>query len=174
MTPVKIAIGSKNKAKISAVEQAFLKCKYTIDIQAIDAVSGVSEMPFSDFETMTGALNRAKDCIEKSEAQLAIGLEGGVMETPYGLFLCNWGALVEHTGEIYFASGARIKLPEEIAVELNKGRELADVMDEYCNRQDIRSHEGAIGIFTNGYINRASMFVHVMLQLIGQMELKNK
>lgn len=173
MSAIKVVIGSKNKAKVSAVRQAFSECKYEIDVQAIDVASDVSAMPFSDFETMDGAHNRAKNCLKEVKAQIAIGLEGGVMETPYGLFLCNWGAFVLQTGETYFASGARIKLPEEIAIELKTGKELADVMDEFCNRQDIRSNEGAIGIFTNGYINRTSMFVHVLLQLIGQMEMAN-
>lgn len=170
MSGVTIALGSQNKAKKSAVREAFDQCKYTIELQAVDAPSQVSEMPFSDEETMEGARNRAEYCFIHTDADLAIGLEGGVTETPFGLFLCNWGTLISRSGQVYFASGARIKLPDEVAIELKKGRELSNVMDEYCQREDIRSHEGAIGIFTNGRIDRSAMFVHVLIQLIGQME----
>ena len=67
-----------------------------LSIVNVDAPSGVNAMPFSDNETMKGAINRAEYCIGNHEVDIAIGLEGGVMETPSGLFLCNWGALAEN------------------------------------------------------------------------------
>lgn len=170
MNTVKVAVGSQNKAKISAVREAFDQCKYSFRLQAVDAPSHVSAMPFSDEETMEGARNRAEYCLLHTDADLAVGLEGGVTETPFGLFLCNWGTLISRSGQIYFASGARLKLPDEVSDEVRKGRELSDVIDEYCQREDIRSHEGAIGIFTNGRMDRSAMFVHVLIQLIGQIE----
>lgn len=165
---MKIAIGSKNPAKISAVEEAFKDFSY--EIIAVDAESGVSEQPMSDDETIKGAINRAVEAAEKSGATIGIGLEGGVQQTPHGLMLCNWGALTAKGMEPIIAGGARIPLPEEIAEKLIAGAELGPVMDEFAKKQNVRKNEGAVGIFTNGQINRSEMFTHVMKLLAGQYE----
>jgi len=165
---MRVAIGSKNVTKVKAVEEAFKR--YSVTIEGFDVLSGVREQPFSDEETIEGAINRANACLEISEARLGIGLEGGVQPTKYGLFLCNWGALVEVGKPPIICGGARILLPKEIENKLLEGQELGPVMDAYTNMKNIRSHEGAIGIFTNGLIPRKEMFLHVTTLLVGQFE----
>jgi len=165
-----VAIGSNNKAKIKAVEETYRELGIEVNVLPVDSPSGVSAMPFSDEETMNGAANRAEYCLSRQNAEIAIGLEGGVAETPYGLFLINWGALAEKGKTTILAGGARIKLPEEIADRLRAGEELGPVMDDYSKKQGISHQEGAIGVFTNGLIDRASMFSHIMKLLIGQRE----
>ncbi len=167
---MRVAIGSKNPAKVNAVKEAFKD--YPYEIVSVDADSGVSDQPMSDDETIKGAVNRAKQAAEKGEAEIGIGLEGGVQQTPYGLMLCNFGALAVKGQEPIIAGGARIPLPEEIAEKLLAGAELGPVMDEYANKLNVRKNEGAIGIFTNGQINRSEMFTHVMKALAGQYEYK--
>ncbi|HAQ06263.1 MAG TPA: DUF84 domain-containing protein [Bacillus bacterium] len=169
---MRIAIGSKNPAKITAVEEAFKG--YAYEITAVDAISGVSEQPMSDEETIKGAINRAVEAAEKGEAFIGIGLEGGVQRTPYGLVLCNWGALAAKGMKPIIAGGARLPLPESIAQALAAGSELGPVMDEYARKKNVRKNEGAVGVFTNGQINRSEMFLHVMKLLVGQYEYKLK
>ncbi|MCM3125561.1 MULTISPECIES: DUF84 family protein [unclassified Mesobacillus] len=165
---MKVAVGSKNPAKINAVKAAFQGTDY--EIVSIDAESGVSDQPMSDEETIRGAVNRAIEAAEKGEAGIGIGLEGGVQQTPYGLMLCNWGALAVKGMEPIIAGGARIPLPDEVAQQLLAGSELGPVMDDYAKKQNVRKNEGAIGIFTNGQIDRSEMFTHVMKLLAGQYE----
>lgn len=100
---------------------------------------------------------------------LAIGLEGGVMQVANQLFLNNWGALVTPEGKIYTAAGARIRLPDEFSVQIEAGKELSDMMDIYTHKTAVRQQEGAIGIFTNNEIDRATMFTHIVSLLKGQM-----
>jgi len=165
---MKVVVGSMNKAKVQAV-QAVVPNNWIVS--SMNASSGVSDQPFSDEETIQGAINRAENALHQTDAQLAIGLEGGVVETPFGLFLCNWAALMrKDNNKVYIAGGARIPLPVEVAKELRKGRELGPVMDEYTNTVDVRSNDGAVGIFTNGKITRAKMFEHIIELLIGQYE----
>ncbi|WP_062109723.1 DUF84 family protein [Bacillus niameyensis] len=165
---MKIAVGSKNQAKLKAVETVVQMAGRKAEIIPVDAPSNVSGMPFSDEETMQGAINRAEYCVQHEDVHFGIGLEGGVTETSSGLFLINWGALAEKGKETIVAGGARIKLPEEIAVRLRAGEELGPVMDDYCQQENIRHNEGAIGVFTDGLVNRADMFTHIMKLLIGQ------
>jgi inosine/xanthosine triphosphatase len=164
---MKIIIGSNNPAKIEAVKHAF---KGNYDFLSVNAFSGVSEMPFSDEETIKGAINRAENALKIGYGDIGIGLEGGVQETSYGLLLCNWGALASNEHSPIIAGGARILLPEEIAIRLRNGEELGPIMDEYTKKQNIRKKEGAVGIFTNGKIDRVEMFTHLTKLLVGQSE----
>ncbi|UFT98142.1 DUF84 family protein [Radiobacillus kanasensis] len=166
----KIFVGSKNPAKLLAVESVFTEST----ILPLDVPSLVSAQPLSDKETLEGAINRAKACAAKEAGALGIGLEGGVMDFLDKLYICNWGALVDESGELYVAAGARFPLPQEFRQPLQDGKELGDIMDEYVNRKNIRKKEGAVGIFTDGQITRDQMFSHVIQILKGQYQLMKK
>jgi inosine/xanthosine triphosphatase len=165
VTRMKIIIGSKNPAKITAVKNSF---SHEDELVSLDIPSGVSEQPFSDEETIRGAINRAATALKQGNGDIGIGLEGGVQETSYGLLICNWGALVSIGREPIIAGGARLPLPEEIAIRLRAGEELGPVMEDYAKKENVRKQEGAVGIFTNGIVNRSEMFTHVMNLLVGQ------
>ncbi|WP_419955889.1 DUF84 family protein [Neobacillus niacini] len=163
---MKIIIGSNNPAKVDAVKNAFHYQQ--TEFLSLDIPSGVSEQPFSDDETIKGAINRAVGALEMGNGDIGIGLEGGVQESAQGLLLCNWGALVSKNMEPIIAGGARFLLPLEIADRLRAGEELGPIMDDYAKKENVRKKEGAVGIFTNGLINRSEMFSHIMNLLVGQ------
>jgi inosine/xanthosine triphosphatase len=160
-----IALGSTNKAKISAVEQVVQS--FEMKVIPISVPSGVSAQPLSDEETLEGARQRARLAREQADADFGIGLEGGVVITPHTLFLCNWGALTDGRIEV-IAGGARIPLPEEFREPLMNGTELGVLIDQYAQKHDVRNREGTVGILTNGMLTRAQLFAHVTKLLIGQ------
>lgn len=161
---VKIVVGSLNPTKIESVKQVFSE----EEVVGMEVESKVAAQPFSDEETLEGAINRARECASMKKGSLGIGLEGGVMEIEDDLYLCNWGALVDQKENVFTASGARIMLPDEIKAELEKGKELGEVMDDYANKHDVSKKEGAIGVFTHNLIQREEMFGHVVRLLKGQ------
>lgn len=166
---IKIAIGSNNPAKYKAVLEACHQLDIPCTWSCHEVDSGVRAQPLSDVETVKGAVQRARSTLEVSGADFAIGLEGGVvLDEASGIMVCNWGALVDHSGREFIAGGARIPLPDQFRSSLEKGVELGDLMDQHCNKEGIRKHEGALGIFTNGAVSRGEMFKHVCLLLIGQ------
>lgn len=168
---MKIVVGSKNPAKLAAVEAIFPE----VYLIAKNVPSDVSEQPFSDHETLQGAINRAKACIVGEDTEsFGIGLEGGVMYMDEQLYLCNWGALVTPEEKVYTASGARIPLPKSISTKLQYGKELGDIIDVFAKKKDVRKNEGTIGIFTNELVSRQEMFSHVVRLLKGQWEFANK
>ncbi|OIJ09274.1 hypothetical protein BKP35_17210 [Anaerobacillus arseniciselenatis] len=167
---MKIAIGSKNPTKIAAVKNV-LGDGY--EVISVDAPSLVSEQPFGDEETVNGALNRARACIEADDIDFAIGLEGGVQDSKYGLMVINWGALVDKNGNEFVASGARAPLPGEVALLVLEGNPLGKAIDLYTKRIGVSKKEGAMGIVTNSRINRDEMFTHVVKALVGQYEYKS-
>ncbi|RLQ97895.1 DUF84 family protein [Falsibacillus albus] len=169
-----VSIGTKNPAKIKAVEHAFMEVLKNKTFLSFDVPSGVSEQPFSDEETIKGAVNRAEWAKERGKADIGIGLEGGVVKSDLGLFLCNWGALSDGTAAPIIAGGARILLPDEVGKRVLDGEELGHVMDDFCQAKDIRKSQGAVGIFSDGLVTRDAMFHHIMKLLIGQYLYKQK
>lgn len=161
--PWNIAVGSKNPAKYDAVQQAFGQLDVAINIVRIDAPSGVSNQPFSDDETMQGAVNRAKVALAEANSDWGIGLEGGVIETVHGMLLCNYAAVAAKDGTTGVGGGVRVALPEAVARRVRQGLELGDVIDEWSGGTDIRKGEGTIGILTRGHITRSQMFRDAIL-----------
>lgn len=161
----KITLGSLNQTKKNAVQAVFKDNKVIV----LDLPSGVSKQPMTDIETRAGAINRARHAGSVDNDVIGIGLEGGVMIVEGELYLCNWGALITSDKQIFTAAGARIKLPDQFKAALALGKELSEIMDNYTNKQDIRNHEGAIGVFTNNEISRTDLFIHIVNMLKGQM-----
>lgn len=169
---MKIAIGTKNKAKVGAVETIVSQYFTDVQFEHVDVASEVSVQPFSNEETRQGAINRARNAFIATHADISFGLEGGVEEIDGVMYCCNWGAVALKDGTMLSSAGAQFALPEKIAIELRSGRELGPVMDVYTNEQNIRHNAGAIGIFTNGLIDRKEMFEHIVKLLIGQVLFK--
>lgn len=159
-----VIIGSKNKTKIAAVKAVF----ESENVLGLDVPSGVSAQPIGDEETLTGAIHRAKQIQIDHKKAFAIGLEGGVSLIGERLYLCNWGALIAPSGKLFTASGARIELPQSFYEKIQAGLELSEIMDAYTHQKDIRSHAGAIGVFTHKLVDRTAMFIHVVKLLKGQ------
>jgi non-canonical (house-cleaning) NTP pyrophosphatase len=66
-----------------------------------------------------------------------------------------------------------MQLPEAVAGMLRHDKkELAEAMEVYTNQKNIRKKEGAIGIFTNGHVDRTAMFYQVVLMLKGQLDFR--
>lgn len=168
MIKLLVAIGTKNRAKINAVEKCVTNYFKEVRFELCEVPSDVSEQPYSTEETRQGAIHRALNTLKVANGDMNFGLEGGVYEIEGIMYCCNWGALVLKDGTIFTAAGAQFPLPDTVAKELRLGKELGPVMDCYTKQQDIRSSAGAVGIFTAGLIDRAEMFEHIVKLLIGQ------
>ncbi|WP_252502587.1 DUF84 family protein [Sporosarcina sp. Marseille-Q4943] len=163
-------IGSTNQAKVKAARAVIESHFPGSGLSEVKVPSGVKDQPVGDEETRAGALNRATNAANELVGAIGIGLEGGVRMLGDEMFVCNWGALVLPSGKSFTAGGAQIPLPDEIASELMKGRELGIVVDEYFKASGIRHSEGAIGMFTAQAVTRDKLFEHVMQLLIGQLK----
>jgi inosine/xanthosine triphosphatase len=159
-----VYLGSSNKVKLSATKKVLEPLGY--EVVSIQARSFVDNQPKSDEETITGAINRARAL---PGTGLRIGLEAGVQYHLGKLFLTNWGALIDEQENIYIAGGTRIPLPKEIESKIiDYNYELASAMEEFTSIKDIRSKQGAIGVFTQDLVKREDIFIHIVKLLYGQ------
>jgi inosine/xanthosine triphosphatase len=152
-----IIVGSKNPVKVASVENIVKKIWPGADITSMDVYSGVDEQPTTDDEAIRGAINRAKACVEKG-ADIGFGLEGNTQDTEHGMFVTSWAAAADKEGTIGIGSGGKFLLPEKIAKEIRKGRELGPVMDELTQEKNTKQKYGSIGFFTNGMVTRTDGF----------------
>jgi len=152
---MKIAIGSTNPTKVEAARRATAKVWPEGEVVAVAVPSGVGEQPLSDDETIRGAVNRARNALAAVDgAQIGMGVEGGVHDTPHGMFVGGWAAVVDRDGCLGIGGGGRVLLPETIARRIRAGEELGPVMDDFSGRRNVKHSEGAIGIFTAGLVER--------------------
>ena len=96
--------------------------------------------PLSDEETLQGAINRAKDCLKKTESALAIGLEAGVVFMREQVYLCHWGAIVDRDQNTYFTNGPLILLHKEFLKPLLDGQNLEDIMHYAIGIPTVNEH----------------------------------
>lgn len=153
-----IAIGSTNPVKVTAVTTHISRLWPEAHVVPISVPSGVSAMPMSDAETITGAQNRAAAARDAIHADMGIGLEGGVHPEPFGWVLQGWVAIVAADGRASLGGCARLPLPEHIAQRVQNGEELGHVMDDVLNDHNIKQKGGAVGALTNNLVVRGEAF----------------
>lgn len=122
----------------------------------------------SDEETLRGAINRAKDCLEKTDSSIAIGLEAGIVLLQDQVYLCHWGALVDRNQNTYFTNGPLILLPAGFRKQLLEGKNLEDLMHHSTGIESLGMKEGAIGVFTHNRLNREQVLTQMVKALLGQ------
>lgn len=157
-----IYIASTNPTKVNAVLKVFPNC----DVKSFKIKTEINDQPLSDLETIKGAYLRA---IKLPDDGIRIGLEAGVRIIGKQVVIVNWGILVDENDKVYLAGGTTIPLPSKFKKDLYENNiELADIIDKYSEQKDIRSKQGAIGIFTNDMIKREDIFIHIVKLLYGE------
>ncbi|KAF8293616.1 hypothetical protein TcBrA4_0075370 [Trypanosoma cruzi] len=114
----------------------------------------------------TGAQHRAHEALRLvPEAHYGVGLEGGLEKISDRWFECGWMYVIERsTGRCGIGSSARFEMSQKLMSKiLDEGKELAEVMDEMTGETDVRSGQGAMGVLTAGYLNRAESYSHGLI-----------
>lgn len=157
------AVGSTNPTKTRAVENVLRGLYPNVEIIAQEVPSGISIQPIGDEETRRGALNRARAVLDLTDAEWGFGLEGGIVETEFGVMTNAWCVVVARDGRIGVGGSANMLLPDAIAQRvLRDGFELGHAMDEYAQTQDVKRGKGAIGILTRGLLDRQGAYEYIV------------
>jgi len=163
---MRVAVGSRNPVKRAATERALNGRDATVEAVGVD--SGVAEQPRGHAETVTGAENRARAALASTDADLGVGIEGGVatVEGADGLFLIMWAAVTD--GERWGRGGGpTLRLPEDVATRVREGAELGPVMDDLLDTNGVARDRGAAGVLTGGSIDRESALAAAVAGALG-------
>ncbi len=152
----KVAVGSKNPAKLESVRLAFKEIwpEEEWKIIGVAAASGVSNQPMSDEEAITGARNRARHAIREAKAHYGVGLEGGLQKIGPQYYECGWMVVVDKANREGTGSSIKMHTPQHVMKLINQGKELGDVIDILFNRTNAKQAEGYFGLMTKNAITR--------------------
>ena len=156
------AIGSTNPAKVEAVRRILAQLAPGCLVEPIDVPSGVGDMPLGEEAIRAGALARARAALDRSEADVAFGLEGGAILEDQNAWLTGHVAAVTRDGRLGEAAWGRMLLPHVAAERLRGGEELGDIIDDLFERKESKRQAGAIGILTEGAMSRTDAFAYLV------------
>jgi inosine/xanthosine triphosphatase len=172
---LKIAIGSTNPTKTRAVENVLRVLYSDLEIVTLEVPTGISAQPIGDEETRRGAFNRARAVLEMTDAEWGFGLEGGVIQTEFGVMTNAWCVVAARDARVGVGGSANMLLPEAVAQRvLRDGYELGEAMDEYANTQDVKRGKGAIGILTRGLLDRQGAYEYIVKLALARMMWEDK
>ncbi len=152
---MKIAIGTAtSESKIRATQAVCSRAFPDAQVVAVPVTSAVSAQPVTDEETIRGALHRAREARRLGDADLGIGIEGGVHKDARGVWMCAWVAAVDRGGREGISCAVRFQLPPWMASRALSGEELGAVVDASLGQANAHEELGAIGLLTQGLVDR--------------------
>jgi inosine/xanthosine triphosphatase len=154
-----VSVGSSNPVKIAAVRAVLSRVAPLAAVHGVAVPSGVPDQPWGDAETIAGARTRALGALEATTAELAIGLEGGVVEDADGrVRTCAWAVVVGRDGREGTGGSLAMPLPARVSARLRAGEELGLAMDAEARVSGTKTGRGAVGILTAGLIDRQAAY----------------
>ena len=154
----RVAVGSMNPVKLAAVRAVLQQLVPSMRVDGVAVASGVPDQPLGDAQTIAGAATRAHAARAALDADLGVGIEGGVVETPTGMRTCAWAVVATRDGATHVGGSLSMPLPDAVAVLLRDGVELGHAIDRLIGTENIKHGAGAVGILTEGLVSRQQAY----------------
>ncbi len=157
---MRIIVASTNPVKIESARRGITALFGQAEALGVEVVSGVSDQPFGNEETLRGAINRAQAARSlHPEADFAVGIEGGVEELDDDLLAMAWVVIIDRAGKMGKARSGSFVLPREVTALIKfEGLELGDADDRVFGKSDSKRKNGSVGLLTGDVITRADFY----------------
>ncbi|AHF79434.1 inosine/xanthosine triphosphatase [Thermococcus paralvinellae] len=155
---MRVAVGSTNPTKVKAVEEIMREFYENVEVIAVEVDSEVGDQPIGLEKTIEGAINRARKALNKTNADLGVGIEAGLYEVPYtitGYMDIQFCAIVDREGRITLGHGPGFEYPPYAVEQVLK--EIAVPMSELSGDIELKKTIGAIGFLTRGKLLRKEL-----------------
>jgi inosine/xanthosine triphosphatase len=156
------AVGSTNPAKVEAVRRTLGRLDPECEVVAIDVPSGIAPTPLGDEAIRAGALARAQAALDRSDAEIGFGLEGGAILDGDRAWLTAHVVALTRDAQVGEAAWGRMLLPRVAAGRMRTGEELGDIVDDLFARKDSKRQTGAVGLLTEGTVSRTDAFADLV------------
>lgn len=168
LRPIKVAVGSTNKVKVDAARNVFTQAFGLVEIASIEPEQNVGRQPLEE-KTIEGAIQRARDAIEKGDADFGVGIEAGlfynkVLKKYLDIQYC---AIVDSGGSMTVGHGPGFEYPPEVVKTVLKGGTVGDTMSDITGIESIGHKMGSVGYLSDGMIDRTSLTeIAILMALI--------
>jgi inosine/xanthosine triphosphatase len=163
----KVVVGSENPTKIAAAKIAFESAfsDEQFSFQGVKAVSGVSDQPLSEEETVLGASNRIASAKSLAPgADFYIAMEGGVEDRNGELDEFAWIIVESSAGKRGKGRTGTFIAPDAIRrLIVEEGKELGHATDIVFGDTNSKHKGGAVGHLTRGAIDRTELYRHAAI-----------
>lgn len=166
--PKRVIVASNNPVKRQAVEQAFSRMLPETAFICIPAASdsGVPSQPIGDAQTQRGADHRVDDVMRRfPAADFWVGIEGGVDDSPEGMYAFAWVVIRSNTS-CGRSRSASFLLPEAVAHQVRAGLELGAADDAIFGVTDSKRSNGAVGLLSGNVITRTGLYEHAIVMAL--------
>lgn len=155
---MKIVIGSENPTKLEATKQAFAIVwpDETFTFETHDASSGVNEQPMSEEEAIEGGRNRARFVLDNTDAEYAVGMEGGMYKVASQWFVSDWAVIRHRDGREGLAGTPRYAIPDYLAKHVKPEFDLSAVLEHKLGTKDVGRLDGYAGMTTDNHTTRTT------------------
>jgi inosine/xanthosine triphosphatase len=160
LRPLLVNVGSENPVKLAAAREVLQRFHPQLTVNAVPVPRTVGEQPWGA-EAELGAEARARECLGKGD--LGVGIEAGVLEKGDGLYDVQHCAIVDGTGWVTRGQGMGFRYPPAVAELVRGGMTVGDACAQLFEEGDQGSGKGAIGILTNGALDRKALTEQAVL-----------
>ena len=161
-----VVVGSENKAKIQAVEEAFAQYFEEVKVKGVAVESEVEAQPKTLDEIVKGAKNRAKKAFEKEKSDFGVGIEAGIFPFPgsYSGYMDTGCCAIFDGKEFYMGCSPLFEYPKKAIEKVLEGRkEIAEVFDELFGEEEHHKEgQGAVGFLSRGKMPRKEFAKHAV------------
>jgi inosine/xanthosine triphosphatase len=155
----RVTVGSMNPVKVGAARAVMARLAADAEVSGVSVSSGVPDQPWGDDETIRGAVARARAARDATDADIGVGIEGGVVEIEDGTVrTCAWAAAVTRDGLQGVGGSLAMTLPPRVAALVRNGMELGHAMDALSGTHNVKQGAGAVGILTHGLVTRQQAY----------------
>jgi len=149
---IRVGVATRNPLKVSAAKIAFEGFFDEVEIHSFKSSSMLQKQP-ADEEITRGAILRAKEAIELGY-DYGVGIEGGLLHLGGRAYFTGFSAVISKSREMHGAWGLAWECPPSLLERVERGEELGILMDQILGRSGVKTHEGAIGVFSKSKIDR--------------------
>ncbi len=155
---MRVAVGTKNPAKLEGVKNAFSKYFPDVELRPVDS-SSVARVQPKGLEEMTGgAIARAKFALSKAGGDFGVGVEAGIFTIGKVYFDHQQAAVADSSGKVSLGHSAGYMLPAGAMETMIKERkELEQWAEALSGISQVGDKGGLIHFLTKGRMNRAEL-----------------
>jgi inosine/xanthosine triphosphatase len=163
--PLVVNVGSKNKAKIWATRDVFLKVFKKVEVHGVEMDAKGPENPMDD-EVKQGAVARARESI--GNADFGVGIEGGMFQLDDidRRRMVHYCAIIDKRGFVTMGHGPGFHLPKSVSDTAIEGVPLSEVMRRYMNVEQIEEEKGTVGHLSGGLTSRKVLAEQAVLMAL--------
>ena len=173
-----MAVGSRNPVKVKAVRRVLTKIygRGKVRVRGFKVPSGVPRQPLGR-QTVEGAINRARNALNRSGADLGVGIEAGLFPvegTITGYMDFQWCAIVDRDGWLTLGCGPGFEMPPKVVEGVLRGEgEVGELLGRMFKVERLGETIGAIGLLSHGVLDRVRLTEQaVLMAMVPRLNLK--